>query len=1268
MTERSIHCTFHHVSPDLVQILSSSLSIRSLSKSKDNQYTYTCSLSIARHIRSILADSLAEYPQIWFSIDHLSHSSSKLFKDSQPLDHLYFGSLLSTEKFLIHSTPLNDRKSWTIRIDPKQNLLLQSSDEQLSIPLKFLHKEILVIDSEDFSEIIFSYNSISIDRPAKLYGNHPLVQSLNQCSDFLICFSPKSRVDTFLDYLQINHHFRIFYTILTVQSSISQWSTNCFEDYQTDYSRYGLSILHSLGYVFDDKYLTNKNLQNQMKILAEENENQFYQLSLKVYYELKKCHWLNLSTLFQQNSTKILGNNDKNLYVSVIHLTPTRLLIMPKEKTKGHRVIRHSQFQGIDDFCLVYIKPDPPNLYLNDNHQLLDYFQEIFERGIDFNGYKYHLFGSSNSQLKEHSFWFIKSLSLDEIHRKRQILGQFDQIRNLGTYVARLGLWFSKTDSTNIKLIYCSNEREFSTRVQQGEMCVVMIEDIERNNYCFTDGCGLISKGLAKLIQETQEKLDVLPSAYQIRLAGCKGLIILDPQSTFQQFYMKIRPSMKKFECNHWFLDICDYSRATPSRLNNQFIWLLSDLGVSDKTLLQLQQRWFSKKPSSSNYSTDILKNKIPLPVNECRYIYGCTLESQLEEGQCFLRYEVLNSHGKSLTNRKFECVRGRIIVTKNPCPYAGDMLELWAVDLPELHHLNDVIVFSVRGERPDFNKIAGSDLDGDGYFVYWGEELRLKRQVKPLDYTPDEKQYQSTAISPKDIIRYCLSTLNATNSGEIYNVHAVIVDKNYENHSQRTCQPLAIELARMFSSSVDSGKTGYVVDKKRIQQIRATYGKTYPDFLGKDKKKSYTSTSIVGKLYHNALNYIHGKTDELEKIFAQLNVDDNHDQLNTSLKVTTDQQPLHPGSPLSPIQNIDLINNDQSNLSVKEIPPQFLLIDGMTSFKSSIRLSSSTKPFYSEHTDLTRFRIELDFYSSSPSLSSLFFEQLSTLLTVIHPNEYSSMIISFGYIYLLKYPEQNRQTIDSSKTIDSLLNHHFLPSLGDTFFPSTILERIEINQENAECLQQIFYKSNHRIKREYIESISDSLYLVFPWFKMNFIEHQREILLICLNIKSEKEICIHFDKNGRIKSMENLPKLFFKCFHQQTSSCRPDILYEYRSYSKIPQENYSTIFKHQTLLDPTHPLTLPFENNIIPIVSYSIITNIFQYNDLQVHIQRIYTPIHYKNDDCYQLRCILGYIEQLEQQQSIEIHVQMNRKEDLNREKLRYLMALTMELSQMLE
>lgn len=45
--------------------------------------------------------------------------------------------------------------------------------------------------------------------------------------------------------------------------------------------------------------------------------------------------------------------------------------------------------------------------------------------------------------------------------------------------------------------------------------------------------------------------------------------------------------------------------------------------------------------------------------------------------------------------------------------PYAGDMLELWAVDLPELYHLNDVIVFSTQGDREYLNtKIVDQSID----------------------------------------------------------------------------------------------------------------------------------------------------------------------------------------------------------------------------------------------------------------------------------------------------------------------------------------------------------------------------------------------------------------------------------------------------------------------------------------------------------------------------------------------------------------------------
>ena len=102
------------------------------------------------------------------------------------------------------------------------------------------------------------------------------------------------------------------------------------------------------------------------------------------------------------------------------------------------------------------------------------------------------------------------------------------------------------------------------------------IDDIERNGYNFTDGNGFISKGLAKMVAErlsicsTTSQQSVLPTAYQIRMAGCKGLLIIDPQSNFDQFYAKIRPSMNKFKCNDWTLDICGFSQP---RMNNNLLF-----------------------------------------------------------------------------------------------------------------------------------------------------------------------------------------------------------------------------------------------------------------------------------------------------------------------------------------------------------------------------------------------------------------------------------------------------------------------------------------------------------------------------------------------------------------------------------------------------------------------------------------------------------------------------------------------------------------------
>lgn len=73
--------------------------------------------------------------------------------------------------------------------------------------------------------------------------------------------------------------------------------------------------------------------------------------------------------------------------------------------------------------------------------------------------------------------------------------------------------------------------------------------------------------------------------------------------------------------------------------------------------------------------SRDLLKNKFPLPFNECRYMFGCALESKLQSGQCFIRYEILNEDGNSFDTRRFQTVTGPVLVTKNPW-FADDIVE----------------------------------------------------------------------------------------------------------------------------------------------------------------------------------------------------------------------------------------------------------------------------------------------------------------------------------------------------------------------------------------------------------------------------------------------------------------------------------------------------------------------------------------------------------------------------------------------------------------
>ena len=447
--------------------------------------------------------------------------------------------------------------------------------------------------------------------------------------------------------------------------------------------------------------------------------------------------------------------------------------------------------------------------------------------GMYIDGEEYQFIGCSQGGIKARHCYMFKG-SVEEVEKVLAECGQFAVIKSTSKRLKRIALLFSKATPTEVT-------------VPEGD--VIFDRDIEGSNGNFTDGCGRISVRLAKAVTEGT-KLDLedyLPSVYQIRYGGCKGVVSIDPSA--KQSGLILRNSMKKFESGTRPFDsiwLCGYSKPySYGKLNKQFIMLLSGLGINDEIFLNKQQNFF-KMIETMTTSSDIaikmllwnnqpelaravtrcqnftsnkdvyaaicrLKSKyieklpkLSILIEESRCVFGvCDEFNILEYGQCFVR---LTLRGEPCT------IKGKVVIAKNPCYLLGDVCVLDAIDVPKLHHLVDCIVFPTKGKQPHPNEIAGSDLDGDEYFVCWDKQLIPCNPRDPYNYPVVENRNTSTTTR-KEMISY-LSKQNQQSKmmGKI--------NANFQwfaNVKGVDCIECK-ELGKLFSRSVDQTKTGDIV------------------------------------------------------------------------------------------------------------------------------------------------------------------------------------------------------------------------------------------------------------------------------------------------------------------------------------------------------------------------------------------------------------------------------------------------------------------------
>lgn len=533
-----------------------------------------------------------------------------------------------------------------------------------------------------------------------------------------------------------------------------------------------------------------------------------------------------------------------------VSITPYRTIVLPASPVCLNRVVRN--FGNPDDYLLVTIADEHGRNPWSEKTK--NHFQTILYDGVRIADRVFRFLGCSNSQLREGHCW-LTCLNVQKIHSR---IGSFEGMEPERKHT-RLAMAFSSSTET------VAVSQEVLEKVE---------DDITSGEICFSEGIGKISEPFRQEITSLMN-LRIPVSAFQIRVGGIKGVVCVFDQPQDIIF----RKSMKKFSAANFLnLEVLAYSRPLGMFLNRQVILCLSSLGVPDSTFLDLSKKALYNCLSilfDPIKSIKFLKNAdnffdfgmFPLElVSEPlfrRVLFRCALKhvrnivkyarvhvpgarvlmgvldetGTLEYGQVYVHIseETMN-----------EELDGPVAVFRNPVVFPSDVRVLHAVrDVnPRIRQLYvNCVVFPSRGPDSHAAECSGGDLDGDLFSVVWDAQLIPPIPAPGLP-VPTKKTCKISSDSHLDeipaMVNFFCDYASKWQLGILGNAHLVLADKLGLKH------PDCIELAHYVVAETDEPKKGYSVSGFPPR----FYPKKYPDFMCKDDKTTYKSTSVLGIMF----------------------------------------------------------------------------------------------------------------------------------------------------------------------------------------------------------------------------------------------------------------------------------------------------------------------------------------------------------------------------------------------------------------------------------
>lgn len=521
--------------------------------------------------------------------------------------------------------------------------------------------------------------------------------------------------------------------------------------------------------------------------------------------------------------------------------------------------------------------------------------KQVLRNGIVLGDRHYQFLAFGTSQFRERGAYFFAPTDMLSCQAMRDQLGQMSNadLKIPAKFCARLGQNFSTTRGLSFRVALKTHDPKDKKRL--------VLPDVKRNGFNFTDGVGKMSPYVAQMIaNDLGITLKDPPTVVQFRLGGCKGVLALDPSLTRNELHL--RPSQYKFAAIHDGLEIIRTSTFASASLNRQIILVLSALGVTDNVFLSkmkdqlmlldnamvneeaaiaelekfvdmnltslslagMVRKGFmhTREPFMMSmlrlwrsWMLKYLKEKAKLPISKGAFLLGTVDETATLQGH-FDHLQLSNTDTLEERIKKlpevfcfispkapgvYEAVTGVCILARNPSLHPGDIRVVRAVDKPKLHHIKNAVVFPQTGDRDVSNMCSGGDLDGDDYLLIWDEDL-IPREWNhpPMDFTPAKPRTLDQPVTVNDMTDFFVEYMKMDQLAFIATRHLALSDYSDAGVKDSNCK----KLAQLHSFAVDYPKSGVPVEvPAHLRKIK------WPHFMEKPTR-TYRSKKVLGQLY----------------------------------------------------------------------------------------------------------------------------------------------------------------------------------------------------------------------------------------------------------------------------------------------------------------------------------------------------------------------------------------------------------------------------------